>query len=218
MCKRGSLTCAAFMRREYTLWQRAWRSERALMRASFARGKSPFPGLDCVMCCGLSSGEKEAYDSQSLSLTILSQEQFRGVDPEISSRRWLDQARDATTQQSLDVVRHIVRFSGGSKNTAGIGAVFGVDGKTQCRAFLFFWRVFSGLGLCSHARTHGPREGLTSPRVAAESGTVFFNTAVPGSSCWEALLHKKIQHGDVLFAVDGSSLYRSWSANRDACI
>ena len=62
---------------------------------------------------------------------------------------------------------NLVHF-GGSTNTAGIGAVFGV----------------------------------------AECGAVFFNTAVPGSSCWEALEHEQIAHGDVLFSVNGLALYR----------
>lgn len=62
---------------------------------------------------------------------------------------------------------NLVHF-GGSTNTAGIGAVFGV----------------------------------------AECGAVFFNTAVPGSSCWEALENEQIAHGDVLFSVNGLTLYR----------
>ena len=43
----------------------------------------------------------------------------------------------------------------------------------------------------------------------AECGAVFFNTAVPGSSIWEAMEQDKVQRGDVLFSVDGSMLYRA---------
>lgn len=45
--------------------------------------------------------------------------------------------------------------------------------------------------------------------VVAECGAVFFNTAVPGSSCWEALEQDKIKHGDILFSVNGLTLYRA---------
>jgi len=51
--------------------------------------------------------------------------------------------------------------------------------------------------------------GIGAVFGVAECGAVFFNTAVLGSSCWTALGQKQIQHGDVLFAVDGFTLYRA---------
>ena len=53
------------------------------------------------------------------------------------------------------------------------------------------------------------RAGIGGVFGVAECGAVFFKTAVPGSSCWEAMHAEKIRHGDVLFSVDGMTLYRA---------
>jgi C-terminal processing protease CtpA/Prc len=41
------------------------------------------------------------------------------------------------------------------------------------------------------------------------TGAVFFNTAVPGSSCGDAVSRQQLRTGDTLFAVDGAPVYRA---------
>ncbi|EKX46351.1 hypothetical protein GUITHDRAFT_152482 [Guillardia theta CCMP2712] len=41
------------------------------------------------------------------------------------------------------------------------------------------------------------------------SGAVFFNTAVPGSSCGDAAQQGKLKPGDILYAVDGFTVYKA---------
>mmetsp|Transcript_38313 Transcript_38313/g.56299 ORF Transcript_38313/g.56299 Transcript_38313/m.56299 type:complete len:153 (+) Transcript_38313:56-514(+) len=41
------------------------------------------------------------------------------------------------------------------------------------------------------------------------TGAVFFNTAVPGSSCGDAQAQGQLRPGDILFAVDSTPVYRA---------
>ena len=96
---------------------------------------------------------------------------------------------------------NLVQF-GGSSNTACIGAVFGVSG-------MHLSPRHATMCVCERAALHMTIILASICGSCAECGAVFFNTAVPGSSCWEALERDKIQYGDILFSVNGLTLYRA---------
>ena len=51
--------------------------------------------------------------------------------------------------------------------------------------------------------------GIGAAFGTAPNGEVYFQTAVPNSSCWQAMQSGKLAHGDVIAAVDGQPVYRS---------